>query len=132
MGVSIHNSTVSNFDFLSYKSALLTPSIIENKSNPSEHKFYHFLVQNIGSHQARHKKDDFSLENQKIFLLFVVLRCVTFFKSCLVHSLLDPMNIGQAVKEHAPLNHVIDPKNNEPKPKNATPVLLFGSHGTGK
>ena len=39
---------------------------------------------------------------------------------------------SQAVKEHAPLNTYINPKTNQPTPKNATPVLLFGSHGTGK
>ena len=40
--------------------------------------------------------------------------------------------LEQTVKDHAPLNTWIDPKKNQPAPKNATPVLMFGAHGTGK
>ena len=36
------------------------------------------------------------------------------------------------VKDHAPNNTWIEPKSGQPAPKNATPVLLFGAHGTGK
>jgi len=39
---------------------------------------------------------------------------------------------SQSVKDNAPLNQWFDPKKEKMMDKNATPVLLFGSHGTGK